>query len=627
MRSVTSCFNSTLYRKTMARFWPLWALYSLVWAFLIPFSLINTYVTRPHVQGDNSFLEDCLRIPNLLGFGVVLAMVMGVLVAMAVFGYLYSHRSAAMMHALPMKRDTLFFTQYMAGLSFLLLPNLAIAAVTALIEVAFLPSAFCTVALKALLLWLLAQSGICLFFFSFASLCAMFTGNTLALPAFYGIFNALVLVIHSLISLLASSFFYGLPNSFSPPAVVRWLTPVWNLTEASTCDALSYAMLPPNSPRLPTISLYAPKTIAVYALVGVGMAAVALLLYRQRHVETAEDVVAVPLLRPVFLVGVSFCTGLCFGWGTSTLFFGWDEAAFLTVSIVIWAVIGWFVAAMFLKRSFRVLPYWKGAVVMAVCMTALCTAFLLDFFGVESRVPSPESVKELQVSSLARYPFDSGNQDTVLTDPEQIAQFVALHQAIVDNRNNFFYDEKAGYENLMCNLRYTLKNGSVLQRFYSVPIYKADLAQEGSVAWLAQQIANDRSITNAHYGLGDFKYGHVVSGTLDMVWNPKDHYLGSIFMENASPADLARLWQAVQDDFAEGTLGERNLFSSFDSDKNAYRTELMLDVELGDRGQGFSITLTANAKHTLAWIEEMNILGDEYVLATNAMLQEAGLYD
>ena len=36
MRSGTSFFNSTLYRKTMTRFWPLWALYGVIWAFLIP---------------------------------------------------------------------------------------------------------------------------------------------------------------------------------------------------------------------------------------------------------------------------------------------------------------------------------------------------------------------------------------------------------------------------------------------------------------------------------------------------------------------------------------------------------------------------------------------------------------
>ena len=30
MGSATSFFNSTIYRKTMARYWPLWALYGVI---------------------------------------------------------------------------------------------------------------------------------------------------------------------------------------------------------------------------------------------------------------------------------------------------------------------------------------------------------------------------------------------------------------------------------------------------------------------------------------------------------------------------------------------------------------------------------------------------------------------
>ena len=37
MRSVTSCFNSTLYRKNLSRFWPIWALYSVIWLFAAKF--------------------------------------------------------------------------------------------------------------------------------------------------------------------------------------------------------------------------------------------------------------------------------------------------------------------------------------------------------------------------------------------------------------------------------------------------------------------------------------------------------------------------------------------------------------------------------------------------------------
>ena len=43
MRSGTSYFNPTLYRKTMLRFWPLWGLYALIWLLVNPLRLLNSY--------------------------------------------------------------------------------------------------------------------------------------------------------------------------------------------------------------------------------------------------------------------------------------------------------------------------------------------------------------------------------------------------------------------------------------------------------------------------------------------------------------------------------------------------------------------------------------------------------
>ena len=90
MRSVTSCFNSTLYRKTMARFWPLWALYGVLWLFLVPLLLLNEYFdvlrydTVAVAQGQ--LLRMAEDLPELLQGGVWLSCFVGVLAAMAVFG-------------------------------------------------------------------------------------------------------------------------------------------------------------------------------------------------------------------------------------------------------------------------------------------------------------------------------------------------------------------------------------------------------------------------------------------------------------------------------------------------------------------------------------------------------------
>ncbi len=91
-----------------------------------------------------------------------------------------------MMHALPARREALFVSHYLAGLSFLLLPHLAVYALTVAVE-----AALGCLELGPLTTWLLTQSGVCLFFYSFAVFCAMFTGNLVALPVFYGILNFL----------------------------------------------------------------------------------------------------------------------------------------------------------------------------------------------------------------------------------------------------------------------------------------------------------------------------------------------------------------------------------------------------------------------------------------------------
>ena len=129
MRSVTSCFNSTLYRKNLSRFWPIWALYSVIWLFALPLNLLTTIQ-----RGQNWALEDLthsldyfsrVSVGYSLNLGTVLAVIFGLLAAMAVFSYLDASRSACMMHALPLRREALFFTNYLSGLSFLLLPNAA----------------------------------------------------------------------------------------------------------------------------------------------------------------------------------------------------------------------------------------------------------------------------------------------------------------------------------------------------------------------------------------------------------------------------------------------------------------------------------------------------------------------
>ena len=237
MGSATSFFNSTIYRKTMARYWPLWALYGVIWAFAIPLNLMASYFNALRWWQDISqaqavLFDQALGLPGCLELGLCLSLVFGVLAAMAAFGYLYNNRAACTIHALPVRREALFWSNYLAGFSFLLLPQLAAGLMGTVVELALLPSANWGEALSALGTIVLVQSGTALFFFSFAAFCAMFTGHLLALPAFYGILNGLVITVYFLVTSLMDLFFFGYSGMQAETPLVRYLTPVYALEEA-----------------------------------------------------------------------------------------------------------------------------------------------------------------------------------------------------------------------------------------------------------------------------------------------------------------------------------------------------------------------------------------------------------
>ena len=626
MRSATSYFNGTLYRKTLARFWPLWGLWGLGWLFLLPLNFLNSWLRYSRQSSSNALrfmLQDAENVPSLLSPGVFLALLFAILCAMAVFGYLYNSRSACWTHALPMRREALFTTQYLAGLSFLLLPLAVTGVLTAAVEVSFLPMGSWGAALSALLTWLLAQSGICLFFFSFAAFCAMFTGHILALPAFYFILNCLVSGLWALVDALMSEFFYGYWSSSGVLTVVEYLTPAHALSRA-----VNYGVGDEGN------QLSSPVTVAVYALAGAALFLVSLYVYRRRHVETAGDVVSIPLVRPLFKYGVSFCVGLCFGMFT-VAFFNFYSLTALIPFILLWSVVGYFAAEMLLKKSFRVFRAWRGAAVMAAVLLALCLGCLADVFGVAGRVPAPGQVTSVEVMLDMGYPSDGGRSlGAYLDDPNQIQIITALHQAIVDNRDREGLDLDSDNDYTSAYLTYQLSNGSELRRRYAgVPIRAGDLDTPGTVAHAMQQLLADRELVATAYGFDKFlEDGRLTSAYLDRV-----NLNGAPYSDNLYLDDYRQeLWDAVQADFDEGTIGVRYLFN-MDTERreNTYQTDLIFEMsydrsetagpaasgrvyyETAPSNNYLYVTLTPQARHTLAVLKQTGIFEEGYSLAAH----------
>lgn len=203
MRSATSFFDKTLFRSQLKHTWPLWLGYTALWLFLVPvmlFSELSAY------QGSYSAADASRLLLNTgVRGGVFISFVFGLFFAMLAFSHLTQSRATNGFHALPVRRETIFLTAYLTGLfcqvSSILVTFLLGAAVSAPLHLSFwgvTGAAMGSAMLEAV------------FFYSFAALCMMMTGQILAAPVFYFVGNILVPGMEYLLRNFAGNFLYGL---------------------------------------------------------------------------------------------------------------------------------------------------------------------------------------------------------------------------------------------------------------------------------------------------------------------------------------------------------------------------------------------------------------------------------
>ena len=617
MRSGTSFFDFTIFNKNIQRYWPLWGAYLFIWLLILP---INLMFLNRRLWSTQDMLEAAQTVHETLPLGLYMAFVFGLGAAMMVFGYLYNSRAACMTHALPLRRETLFWSSYLAGLAFLIGPHLLTALITLGIE-----SLRGVAAPESLGVWLLGQSAMCLFFYSFAVFCGMFTGNALALPIFYGILNFLVWYLRETIVSYVAQFLYGMGyGAWGRGVLVQWCTPVLNLSGALQRDhGVTY--------------MNQPEVLAIYAAAGAVLTVLALLVYRRRHMESAGDVVAVRVVRPVFQYGVAISTGLL---GTILLYIFWGVSnpsnVSLVVGVILWSVAGYFAATMLLDKTFRVFHKWKGAAGLAVVILLFSLALEYDVLGFERRVPKVEEIQSVPFSSISGLNFDGGGNSMDLdeysglsTDSERLEKITALHHALAnlpeDQRN------RLGDNTISVNLDYSLRSGgSLIRRYHSVPVWKADRDVPGTVTYCVEQLLQDRELLRYNYGLNQQPDAGTLWCTLENVVDAKT---GSYASTGALDSVTSRrLWEAVQQDFDEGTIGIRYLFSE-EASANQYEARIYFywrdpseDLPAHERAAAaadpyykahqINLLLTRQASHTLAVLEESGVL-DTYRLEEN----------
>lgn len=498
MRSKTSYFNRTLFLKNLSRFWPLWGGASFIGA-LFPLALLSHLLRGRGWSVAGTALEMTRTYYDVVQSALpFVCLFYGVLCALAVWSYFCSSRSVGLLHALPIRREGLFVTNFLSGYAMVLIPFAVTGALCVLVTAAF--GLFEPVGVAVTVLAVLGES---FFYFSSATLAAFITGNIFAMPALYLLLHFLEAILDLLLSNFAKGFLFGFSTDYT--GLLEFLSPTVYLIDTVRLDTeyreiTNYAGEYVRN-ELVSARLESPWVIALYALAGAVLLAFAFALYRRRQSERAGDVVAVGWMRPVFRYGGAALAALLGGQLLYSLFLNdeYFKVVPLALFMLVAGAIGYYAASMLLAKTLRVFrrDNWKGLALVAAGVVLACGLLKADVLRAADRVPEIDQVRRVTLYAEGdNYVFYPGEEDELL---EQVR---AVHAAIAADRDyilNFSDREtarcgEADYTWTYLNLTYTTRGGRTVDRRYNVPLTRDRLGRSGTYDNLLDQLINSQEM-------------------------------------------------------------------------------------------------------------------------------------
>ena len=545
MKSKTSCFNATIFKKNISHYWPVWVLFLCYLFIILPVNIWTDATNAYYFENVSAAVRDKQIMGNAIRLAITPAPVFlfAAVMALAVFSYLYTARNANAIHALPVNRLELFVTNYVSGLLFLLVPE-----ILAFVAAVMVCLANQITSIEYLFWWLLCVGGVSFFAYSFAVFVAMFTGLAFAMPFYFVIANYLYVGCMYLVFAVKNLLCYGLMDSEWNPGKSCILSPLYYLSN-NLRARVSYD----DNGNAIGISVSGWELVAGYAVAALVLTIAAYWLYKRRQIENAGDFVSIAVVKPVFRWGVALCGGTAltlFATGIIREARGTvNTFPYVLICMLLFCGFCFWLAEMLLQKNFRVfrkkkLAEWAAVLAVSVGFVLL---FHLDVFGIEKRVPELSEVKTAFVNM--DYPVE-------LTE-EELPELLALHRQIIENKKEYQENEQAkDGKYYYTTLRYYLKNGEILERRYALPVTETYLADETSptarfIGWEKQPERLKQQVLGLAYESNEYYTGYID------LYSEEGENITYYFDRE----ELQQIVEAIQKDIEEGNFDAYQLIS------------------------------------------------------------------
>ncbi len=587
MKSKTSFFNPTAFFKDVRRFAPAWVLYFI--CLLLGVTVIVTGTSSSYYCADS--------VAEIVPYMALVNIVYGFLNAQLLFGDLYNTRLCYALHAMPLRRECWYCTHLAAGLAFAAVPNLVAALIGLLVgnvgaawSVAF---------------WWFAGSMLqYLCFFGIAVFCMMLCGNRFAAAVVYGLINFFSLLVYWLVDSLYEPLLHGILISEDP---FLYTCPVAGIVNNNDLVQVQAERIVDEfgeflRHEITGVVLGNWLPMLAYALIGVVLMVLGLVMYRKRDLESAGDFSAFRAAEPILLVIYTITAG-----GMLHLFGDLFSMQLRYVFLGVGLAVGFFTGLMLLRRTTRVFSLKAFARFAAFALVVALSLVLtrVDPLGLTRWVPDADEVVSVRLDN--RYAINGYTQyELTLTETQDIEAILAAHRDSLTELDTQEELELYGPRlyTLNYSIEYTLKNGSVRTRFYNVNV-KSEAGQ----------------LLKPYFSSFEYVLGFTEAEIPAVAKNIRYIYSNGVVgdelgaEEFAASVDREAMLRAIAADCAAGNMSPHHEYIDYDADGKTWRSiylefEISTTIEkeggIGDiyRSDWKNLYVSPKCTNTLKWMEE-----------------------
>ena len=441
----TSLFNTGIYKSTVKR---------NIWGAVIYFILLFLMTSMPlisEIDSNAAYLFNS-KVPTIyrnsfIAPALIVSIIAPTIVAMLVFRFVHSKKTAVFVHSLPVNRTANYISTLAAAFTLMAAPVVANGVVLMALSVTAYSGCF---SVLHCLGWI-GVNILCQFvMFSLAAFAAMITGNTIATAVLNILLHVFPIIITACISIICENFLFGYPSDDALLSVLASSNPaawVYSLgTQMGYENSLNIDLL------VSRIPWYVAGSVVLYAA--------AWLLYKKRAMEKCEDVAAFGVLNPIFKYFATFLTALAVYAVFNTFFY--EHIAMFVAILVLLSAVAYFASEMLLKKTLKVWNTYKGYLGFG-CVFAfmICIFAFTSFFGYELRVPD---AADIESAALYNYYY---NKDEPFVSDEAIVDYIKNAHKELTDKGNITTKDKRVYDTRI-HIDYKLKNGKTMSRAYKV---------------------------------------------------------------------------------------------------------------------------------------------------------------